>query len=279
MIAERAIDWANGRAPDRIVAVGRLAVRPLRYVAEYQPLAGPTIAGLHVHVQNSAEHARFHVETGIYGFLKLRPGSARIEVTDPAGRWFPAARDIIVPDRSAILAAATAGGTPPVDPPGPDGRPAWIADIALRPTISAPATPGLTILWGVVREMDGTPVPLTRIMIDSVASTRIVTHADRSGTYIVALPAERTDPFTLTSVFDRAMRVHVPGAALTSALRTMPRFVSALPADLDTLDPDAIGSPFIPRAFSLVPAGGAPRSAPLPVQAAARSRWDIHLLP
>lgn len=276
MIGERALAWANGHAPDRAVAVGRLAVRALHYVAQGLPAAVPPIPGLQVAVYRQSEQPLYHGETGVYGFLRLAPGPARIELSDAAGRWFPAVRSFVIPDREPVRAALGAGGTPAAEPPGPGGLPAWIAEIAMRPAIGMPAVPGLTTLWGVVREASGAPIPLARIEVESVGGIRIVAHSDAGGTWLMTMPSEKTDPLTLTSLFPRAVRVHTPREPLAAAIRTSRRFVAALPADFDTLNPDAPGSPFQLRTILLQPAGGGAAIAPpLPVQAGARNRWDI----
>ncbi|WP_270937915.1 hypothetical protein, partial [Falsiroseomonas oryzae] len=131
---------------DRVVALGVVALRAMRYVAQDRPAAGPPVEGLRVEAVGATERPGWHASTGLYGFLKLPPGPRRLVVTDPAGRFQPAAVQLTVPDRSAVRARLEAGAT------SPDMTPrALLRDVALHAAPTAPIPPGLTAVTGQVR--------------------------------------------------------------------------------------------------------------------------------
>lgn len=277
LAAERPLVWAAAFAPDRIAIAAVLGVRALRYTGEGRPLAGPPIERLSIAAIGSPERPSYHDSTGLYGFLKLPAGARRIEITDPARRVLPWAITATVPDRSAIRAALQAGVAPP-SLPAP-----LLLDVALRPAPGAPLPPGLTAIWGMVREMaSGSPVPLARIACATVGGS-VVTYTQRDGGFVLVLPLEK--PASLASPpvleFPRALTLHVPKPPLAGVL-AVASFVGALPADLDTLDPDDPAGPFAARQYRLRKGDGTLIAGPnpdLPVRAAQQSRWDIELLP
>jgi hypothetical protein len=269
--------WAARRAPDRNAAAGVLGIRPLYYVGEAMAPRPPAIEGLRVTAVGAAEVPTFHAETGLYGFVRLPAGARRIEISDAAQRFMPCAVIALVPDRAPIRRVLESGGTPPVLPSP------LLIDVALRPAPAAPMSPGMTGVWGVVREISGAPVPLARVACATAGGGTVVAYAGRDGGYVLALPAER--PASLATppqfVFPRALTLHSPTAALASALATI-AFPSAVPADLDSIDPSAPGPPFTARTYQLRAVNGGLLVGPapnLPVLAAQRSRWDIELLP
>jgi hypothetical protein len=272
------LQWAARRAAERRVVVGLLGIRALRYVGQSVPPIPPAIEGLQVVAVGAAEVPTFHAETGLYGFVRLPPGPSRIELSDATGRFQPYAVTAVVPDRGPIGRALETGGAPPLLP-GP-----LLVDVALRLMPAAATSPGMTTVWGVVREASsGTPVPLARIACTTVGGGSVVAYAGRDGGYLLAFPAER--PASLATppqfVFPRTLALHSPSAAIAAALATT-GFVGGMPADLDSINPDAAGSPFTPRSFQLRATGGSVTPGPnpaLPVLAAQRSRWDIELLP
>jgi hypothetical protein len=270
--------WAARRSVERRVVAGLLGVRALRYAGQSVPPNPPAIEGLQVVAAGAAEVPTFHAETGLYGFVRLPPGPRRIELSDATGRFQPSAITVAVPDRGPIQQALEAGGAPPLMPPP------LLVDVALRLMPAAPTSPGMTTVWGVVREASsGAPVPLARIACTTVGSGNVVSYAGRDGSYLLVFPAER--PTSLATppqfLFQRTLALHSPSVAIATALAAT-GFVGGMPADLDSIDPNAAGSPFIPRSFQLRATGGPVTPGPnptLPVLAAQRSRWDIELLP
>jgi hypothetical protein len=278
LASERPLDWAAAHSPDRITIAAVLGLRPLRYTGEGRPLAGPPIERLTVTAIGSPERPSYHDSTGLYGFLRLPAGARRIEIRDPARRVLPWAITANVPDRSTIRAALQAGIAPPASPPP------LLMDIALRPAPGAPLPPGLTAIWGIVRESGSSaPVPLARIACATVGAGSVVTYAQRDGGFVIVLPLEKPSSLTSPPVFDfpRALTLHAPKPPLAAALAGA-NFAGALPADLDMLDPNAAASPFAARQYRLRKGDGTLIAGPnpnLPVRAAQQSRWDIELLP
>ncbi len=277
LATERPLDWAATYSPDRITIAAVLGLRALRYTGEGRPLAGPPIERLSVTAIGSPERPSYHESTGLYGFLKLPAGARRIEIVDPARRMMPCAITANVPDRSTIRAALQAGVTPPSSPPP------LLLDVAMRPAPGAPLAPGLTAIWGIVRDSgSGAPVPLARIACATVGGS-VVSYAQRDGGFVIVLPLEKPASLAHPPVFDfpRALTLHAPKPPLAAALGGT-NFVGALPADLDLLDPNAAASPFAARQYQLRKGDGTLLAGPnpdLPVRAAQQSRWDIELLP
>jgi hypothetical protein len=277
-VADLPLQWAARRSAERHAVVGLLGVRALRYVGQSVPPNPPAIEGLQVVVAGAAEVPTFHAETGLYGFVHLPPGPRRIELSDATGRFQPYAISVVVPDRGQIKQALETGGAPPLQ------LPPLLVDVALHLVPAAPTSPGMTIVWGVVREAaSGAPVPLARIACTTVSGGNVVGYAGSDGSYLLAFPAER--PASLTTppqfVFQRTLALHSPRALVAAALATA-GFAGGMPADLDSIDPTAAGSPFMPRNFQLRATDGSVTQGPnpiLPVLAAQRSRWDIELLP
>jgi hypothetical protein len=272
------LQWAARRSAERRVVVGVLGIRALRYVGQSVPANLPAIEGLQVVAVGAGEVPTFHAETGLYGFVRLPPGPRRIEVSDVTGRFQPYAVIATVPDRGPIGQALEADGAPPLLPPP------LLVDVALRLMPVAPTSPGMTTVWGVVREASSkASVPLARIACTTVGGGNVVGYAGRDGSYLLAFPVER--PASLATppqfVFQRTLALHSPSAAIAAALASK-SFAGGMPADLDKIDPTAADSPFTSRSFQLRAVGGAVTPGPnptLPVLAAQRSRWDIELLP
>jgi hypothetical protein len=272
--------WAREHSPERIVALGVLGIRLSLYQGEQQPAVALSSGSLSVHASTSNERPTWHEATRLYGFLRLPSGKCRITAADPSLRLLPWAISAIVPNRSEMRLALERGGSPP-----PDARTAAALDIALRPAPAAPLLPGLTAIRGVVLEQDDTPLALARLALDTVfdgTPGRVVTWSARDGAFVIVLPGERTSSLHTPPVvsFDRTLTIHTPTPALSARLRG-PDYIAALPADLDTLDPDDPAGDFRQRDFRLRDPDGAlsAKNAALNVRAAQVSRWDIALQP
>jgi hypothetical protein len=276
-----ALAFAASHKPDRIAALGVLALRPLRHVALGRPAATPPIEALRVLAEDAAERPGWHAETGLYGFLRLPPGPRRLHVSDPAGRFQPAIFEVLVPDRSAVRQRLEAGIAAPDMAPRP-----LLREVELHAAPTAPLVPGTTAAWGQVRDPAGRPVALARLMITTFVEGVVRRHLSWSaadGSYALRLPGERPDviggdPPWRTS---RQLIVHAPRAALAASLAA--DFLGALPAERDAIDPDAPGAPFERRSFTLRDARGvrrvgAPGNTPtLPIFGGQQTRWDIEL--
>jgi hypothetical protein len=276
-----ALAFAATHSVDRVVALGVLALRPLRHVAIGRPAAPPPVEGLRVAAEGVAERPGWHPETGLYGFLRLPPGPRRLLVTDPAGRFQPAVFSVVVPDRSAVRRRLEAGIAAPDMAPRP-----LLREVELHAAPTAPLVPGTTAAWGQVRDAAGQPVALARLMVSTLVDGAVRHHLSWSaadGSYALRLPGERPDiiggdpPWRAT----RQLVVHAPRSALAAALAQ--DFLGALPAERDAIDLDAPGAPFERRAFALRDARGirrtgAPGNDPtLPIFGGQQTRWDIEL--
>jgi hypothetical protein len=275
------IAFANAHAPDRIVAVGLLALRPLRYAAEGRAPETPPIEGLAVEAVGHREKPGWHQATGLYGFLALPPGPMRLLVTDPQRRWLPAAFSATVPDRGAVKRSLERGVAEPNMAPRP-----LIRDIALHPAPGRPLMPGVTAVHGVVRAA-GRPVPLARLALTTLLAGALRTHITWSaddGSFLLSLPGERPDAIGGAPPFQaqRLLVVHAPRPPLAAALAADP--LAGLPAERDAIAPDAPGSPFLRRGFALRAADGTLRSPvggvdpTLEILGGQQRRWDIELV-
>lgn len=273
--------FANAHAPDRIVAVGLLALRALRYTAEGRAAELPPIEGLQVKAVGFREKPGWHQNTGLYGFLALPLGPCRLLVTDPQRRWLPAAYSAIVPDRSAVKRSLERGVAEPNMAPRP-----LIREVALRPAPGNPLMPGISAVHGVVRE-GGRPVRLARLALTTLLGGALRTHITWSaddGSYLLLLPGERPDAMGGAAPFvvQRVLAVHAPRPPLAAALVADP--LAGLPAELDTIDADAVGSPFERRSFALRAVDGTLRSPvggvdpTLEILGGQQRRWDIELV-
>ena len=278
--------WAGARSPDRIAAVGVLAVRPLPYRSDQAPLGLEAIPGLVVRALGQDETPIWHPSTGIYGFLRLPPGPIRLEIEDPARRWVPLAARAQVPDRSAIRDLLGRGVTPAPGSTGP-----LVLELGMRPGPEQALPPGSTALWGQIRESaDSRPVAGALLGLDTVlhgAADRVQTLSGPDGTYLLALPGELPDRSHNPPVrrFPRDLWVASPLPALAAALRGPGGFVAGLPADLYGLTQAERAPLFRSRGFRLrladgrvlSPAGG--QNPQATVSIGERVRWDIELLP
>lgn len=276
-----AIAFANAHAPDRIVAVGLLALRALRYSAQGRAAELPPIEGLQVEVVGFREKSGWHQATGLYGFLALPPGPCRILVTDPQHRWLPAAYSAVVPDRSAVKRSLERGSEHPNMAPRP-----LIREVALHPAPGRPLMPGVTAVHGVVRE-GGRPVRSARLALTTLLAGALRTHITWSaddGSYLLRLPGERPDAIGGAPPFlaQRTLTVHAPRAPLAAALSADP--LAGLPVERDAIDVDALGSPFVRRGFALRGADGTLRGQvagvdpTLEILGGQQRRWDIELV-
>lgn len=275
------LDFAAARGGQRVVALGVLGLRVLRHVAVGRPLAGPPVAGLEVRAIGAAERAGWHEATGLYGFLRLPPGPRRLLITDPAGRFLPAAFEVVVPDRAAVRAALESGiAAPPMAP-----RP-LLRDLALHEAPAAPIPNGITAVFGQVRDAAGGPVALARLALNTLiegAMRRHLTWSAVDGSYALRLPGERPEAIGGDPPWrvNRALTVHAPRAPLAAALAA--DFLAALPAERDALDPDDPAGPFARRGFALRSAEGVLRTGAagadptLPLLGGRAARWDIEL--
>lgn len=276
-----ALAFATAHGADRVVAVGVLGLRALRYVAQGRPPSGPPIPGLAVAAEPAAERPGWHASTGVYGFLRLPPGPLRVTLRDPGGRFQPAAFDVVVPDRGAVRAALERGEVEPAMAPRP-----LLRDLALHESPTAPIPPGITVVFGQVRDGAGRPVGLARLSLNTLvegAMRRHVAWSDADGSFALRLPGERPDTIGGDPPWrvNRAMVVHAPRAALAEALAR--DFVAALPAERDAIDPDEAAGPFERRGFALRSVEGTLRTGSgggdptLPLLGGRGARWDIEL--
>jgi len=284
--AEQLMTWAARHAPDRIAAVGVLALRPRRYFSDGVPLGRTPIPGLMVRVPAREETPTWHQSTGLYGFLRLPPGTARVEVSDPAGRYLPQALTVAVPDRQSVRVALEAGEVPSANAP----RPLYL-DVALRPAIDFAVPPGTAAIWGVVRGRDDRrPVPGALVGLDTVrtgVADRVTSMSGPDGCYLLVLPGEAIDRGVAPPVrrFDRRLSVEVPRPPLAAALAGPQGYLKALPTDVFGLSDADRNGLFQVRDFRLRPAFGALREPvndqnPLTtVSIGERVRWDIELFP
>lgn len=281
-LADTLLERAARHAPDRIAAVGVLALRARRHLSDGVPPAAEPIADLRVRVAGHAERPFWHASTGLYGFLDVPPGAARIEIEDPAGRWQAQAIEAIVPDRSALRTALEAGAPPPAVP-----APAY-PEAALRPAPAMVLAPGLSAIWGIVRDA-GRPVAGALIAIDTVRAglaDRVTGLSGADGSYLLVLPGEAIDrshapPQTR---FARALAVFAPRPALAARLAAE-GFTGGQPANVFTLSAAQRDALFVPRHHQLRDAAGTlhpPVDGHDPyamVVAGMRVRLDVELSP
>lgn len=276
-----ALTFAAARGAERMVAVGVLGLRALRYVAQGRPPAGPPIPGLSVLAEGVVERPGWHAGTGVYGFLRLPPGPRRVTLRDPGGRFQAATFDVVVPDRASVRAALERGEAQPDMTPRP-----LLRDLALHEAPTAPIPPGITSVFGQVRDAAGRPVALARLALNTLvegAMRRHVTWSAADGSFAFRLPGERPDTIGGDPPWrvNRALVAHTPRAALAEALAR--DFVTALPAERDALDPDDAAGPFERRAFALRSGDGTLRGGSggadptLPLLGGRGARWDIEL--
>jgi hypothetical protein len=275
--------WAAGHSPDRLAVVGVLAVRPRRYLSEGAPLGLGPMPGLEVRVKGGSEVPLWHASTGLYGFLRLAPGPARVEVSDPSGRYLPQAINAQVPDRTAVREALQRGRTPPT------GAPALFLDLGLRPALGLALPPGSSAIWGLVRRRsDGTPVPGALIGGETVRAGMadgVTTLSGPDGTYVLVLPGEVVDASVTPPVrrFDRALGVHAPRPPLAAQLAA--GYLGGLPPGVFALTAAQRNALYQRSNFQLRGGDGSLRPRvggqnPLTtVSIGERVRWDIELFP
>lgn len=178
------LSWAETRSPDRRVHRASAGLRCARYQADGVVLAEP-IGGLRVSDPERplrGAEATWHESTGIYGFVDAPAGTRELTVTDPAGRFLPRRVRAAFPDRS--------------DPAADPG--AVALDVAMFPAFALPIPPGETVLWGVVRDADESPVSLAFVTITTTTTAspprtfRGLT--DVHGVYVLWLVGELADP-------------------------------------------------------------------------------------
>jgi hypothetical protein len=267
------LEEAARRAPVRLVALAAAALRPLRYQAEGRPALGPPIEGLRVEVEGM-ERATWHGSTGLYGFLRLPPGPQRVRVTDPLGRFLPAAFRVVVPDRGALRARLEQGAAAPAMTPA-----APLREVALREAPTHPRETGVTTLFGLVRDATrgNRPVALARIAVTALvdgALRSLVTFSAADGAYLLRLPGETPEaiggdpPWAVA----RALAVRAPVPPLRRALAA--DFLAALPADIDAA---AAGPDWQARSHTL-PAVAAGSDPAIPFQGGRQLRRDILLV-
>ena len=256
------LGWAARHSPDRIAAVGVLAVKVRRHLTDGTEPGLTPIPGLRVRVAGQAEQPLWHQSTGLYGFLDIPAGEARIEIDDPTGRYQPQAITATVPDRADLKAALEAGEAPPAVP--------------------------TSALWGVLRDA-GRPVPgalLTLATVQGGAADSVTALSGPDGSYLLVLPFEVIDRSVTPPLraFDRALTVFAPRPALATALATK-GFLAGQPAYVFGLTAAGRNALFLPRDFQLRDAGGTlhpqvgGQNPPASVSVGARVRLDIELLP
>lgn len=284
--AEQMLTWAAGRSPERVALVGVLAVRARRYLSDGAAPGLAAIPGLEVRVVGRDASPIWHQSTGLYGFLRLAPGPARVEVSDPTRRFLPQALAAQVPDRDAVREALELGRVPP-----PGSAAALFLDLALRPGVELALPPGASAIWGVVRgRTDGVPVPGALIRLDTVlagAADRVTTLSGPDGCYVLVLPGEIVDRSVAPPVrrFDRALTVHAPRPPLAAQLAGPQGYLAGLPAGVFGLTAAQRNALYRQPSFQLRAGDGSLRPRvggqnPLTtVSIGERVRWDIELSP
>jgi hypothetical protein len=291
--------FARRHAPERTVIAGALAVHPLTYRVQGAGPAPASLPGLRVRAVGSGEAPIYHPSSGVYGFLRLPPGTHRLHLTDPGDRFLPRAQTVDVPDRAAAVAILAAGAAPPPGAPGP----AYLS-VAMRPAIGFPLRRSDTAVWGEIRRASGEPLPFARLRLATRldgADAEVVTYSDLMGVFLARLPGERAtfvlpepvdedadpppadDETELIRTFPRALSVHVLSEAALAGVRGADP-LAGFPADFDDLDPDAPGSPYIAPAYRLLDVANDTAAAVDPgdpgevtVQIGQRWRWDIEI--
>ena len=280
--ADTPLAWAARHSPDRISAVGVLAVRIRRHLTDAGAPGLTAIPDLRVRVAGHPERPLWHASTGLYGFLDLPPGDVRIEIEDPSGRHQPQAVTATVPDRSALKEAMEAADAAPVVPP-----PAYPA-VNLRPSLAMGLPPGTSALWGVVRE-GSRVVPGALLSLTTVrdgAADAVTTLSGRDGSYLFVLPFERIDRSVNPPIraFSRTLTVLSPRPAVATALAEQ-GFLAGQPANVFGLTAAERNARFLPRGFELRDAGGTlhpqvgGQNPPVSVSVGMNVRLDIELLP
>ena len=171
---------------DRRVSVGSLAVRPTVYMGRDGggpfPAPSDAISGLSVTLTGRKQRPTFHPITNVYGFIDLPGGPARVEVSDPEGRYLPAALAVNLPDRAPLAAALSRGASvlPAVaDPP--------FVPVPLRPSVRARSREVRAAFFGRVTTPAGAPCPFAWVRA-TTAQGVYITYADERGEYIAPLP-------------------------------------------------------------------------------------------
>lgn len=281
--ASTLLDWAARHSPERIVAAGVLALRICRYLSDGAPSGLASIPGLRVRASGHSERPLWHPSTGLYGFLRLPPGTMRIELDDPSGRYQAQAVVAQVPDRTAFKDALAAGMLPPPGSAGPR-----IVDVALRPSIAMALPPGTSALWGVVRDGER-PVAGALLTLATVLQglpDRVTGLSGRDGCYLLVLPAEIIDRSANPPgrLFARTLTVDAPRPALTEALAQQ-GFTAGQPANAFGLTAAERSALFMPRRFQLRDSGGTVhpqvggQNPSASVSVGEQVRLDIELLP
>ena len=281
--ADTPLAWAARHSPERVAAVGVLALRVRRYQSDAAPPGLAAIPGLRITVPRQPERPLWHESTGLYGFLRLPPGALRVEVADPAGRFQAQAVTAQVPDRGAVKQDLEAG-----IPPAPGSARPLILDVALRPALGIALPPGSSAVWGVVSD-GGRPVAGALLGLASVfrgAADHIAGMSGPDGSYLLVLPFETLDRSVTPPLrqFERALAVHAPRPPLADALARL-GFLAGQPANPFSLTPAERAARFMPRDFQLRDSGGALHSQvggqnpPATVSVGEHVRLDIELLP
>lgn len=274
--------WAARHSPDRVAAVGVLAVKVRTYLTDNTDPGLTPIPGLRVRVTGQDAQPLWHQSTGLYGFLDIPAGETRVEIDDPASRYQPQAITAIVPDRVSLKDALEDGKTPPAVP-----APAY-PEVSLRPGPAMALPPGTSAVWGVLKDA-GRPVPGALLSIATVhngTADSVTALSGPDGSYVLVLPFEVIDRSVTPPLraFDRVLTVFVPRPALARALATQ-GLLAGQPANVFGLTAAKRNALFQPRDFELRDAGGTlhpqvgGQNPPASVSVGARIRLDIELLP
>ena len=245
--AEHVMTWAAGHSPDRITAVGVLAMRPRRYLSDGVPLGLTPIPGLMVRVPDREETPVWHQSTGLYGFLRLGPGIVRVEVSDPAGRYLPQALTAAVPDRQSVRVALESGRSA-----GRERAAATVSGRRTAPGDRSRPTPGRLPRSGgwCAGGTTGARSPVPCWGVDTVqagVADRVTTMSGPDGCYLLVLPGEAMDRGVAPPArhFDRTLTVEAPRPPLAAALAGPQGYLRALPTGVFGLS-DADRDPTVP---------------------------------
>lgn len=185
------------RRGDVLVSLGVAAVRPVAYrgargTTPFGPTQAP-IAGLKLRLVTAPRALPlFHAASNCYGYLDVRPGTYRLEIDDPLGRFLPRAAELLVPDRRPLAAALEreARTVPAVPAPA-------FSLVAMRPAPGSADVESGTAIFGVLTR-GGKPMPMARVHV-TTDQGEYVTYSDSNGRYVAPLSFLTPVPVPLSS--------------------------------------------------------------------------------
>jgi hypothetical protein len=290
-----AIPWVRERGWEGLPALGSVAIQPVPHRVDEETLPPGLerwlpregIPDLLVRCRGSRLKPSWHGANGLYGFVGLPAGEQTFTIEDPLGRYLPARLTLDVADRTAVGASLRRLERPSL----PEDWRSLVHRLTLRAAPGAPRRPGLTTLWGEVRDAAGRPLPYALVQLQtrfrSVPATA-TTWSDASGGYALDLDGERPDPLARpTDVVEREGRLCVLSSAATDPrpwIERMPVLDQELvqkigsgsaPADYDQpLLSTSANSP----AFRFRDGPSGPPLERVSLRIGRQQRWDIVLI-